>query len=68
MEISGLSPSKLGNGQEQYKKFRSWTLKKWFVQYDYRAIDGELFSCVCSTVAECREKRDSWLAKKGVSK
>lgn len=62
-----LNPSNLGNGQEQYKSFpfyRSRTSKKWFIQYDYRADDGELFSCVRPTVTECREARDAWLEKK----
>ena len=64
-ENQPLDPSNLGNGQEQYKKFQSRASKKWFVQYDYRASDGDLFSCVRPTVTECREARDAWLEKEG---
>lgn len=34
---------------------------KEYIQYDYRAESGELFSCVKSTLSECRQKRDEWL-------
>lgn len=30
-------------------------------QYDYRHIGGELFSCVASTLEECKNKRNLWL-------
>lgn len=33
-------------------------------QYDYRAPDGELFSCTAKSLEECRAKRDAWLAKR----
>ena len=32
-----------------------------YVQYDYKHINGELFSCVASTLEECRSKRNLWL-------
>lgn len=32
-------------------------------QYDFRAENGELFSTVAPTLAECRRKRDEWLSK-----
>lgn len=32
-----------------------------YFQYDYRHIGGELFSCVASTLEECRNKRNLWL-------
>lgn len=35
-----------------------------YFQYDYRHTDGELFSTVAKTLAECRCKRDEWIAKK----
>jgi hypothetical protein len=42
MRIRGnqpLSPSSLGNGQEQYQTFRSrGSSRKWFIQFDYRAL------------------------------
>ena len=33
-------------------------------QYDYRTESGELFACVKSTLAECRQKRDEWLSSR----
>nr|WP_092364122.1 DUF3873 family protein [Enterocloster lavalensis] len=30
------------------------------MQYDYRAEDGELFSCVRQSLEECRAARDRW--------
>lgn len=32
-----------------------------YVQYDYRASSGELFSCVRPTLEQCRQDRDDWL-------
>jgi len=34
------------------------------VQYDYRAPDGVLFSCVGKSLPICRARRDEWLAKR----
>lgn len=34
------------------------------VQYDYRHTDGELFSCVGSTLEDCRQRRNRWLSSK----
>lgn len=53
-----------GLGQEQYEEFPSWHARETNIQYDYRHTDGELFSTVARTLEECRERRDSWLAKK----
>lgn len=53
-------------GTEKYEKF-SWGLprkRKTSYQYDYRHIDGELFSCVAPTLEQCRTRRDEWLANK----
>lgn len=51
-------------GKEQYESFLRRVgvgySKKRFVQYDYRAPDGVLFSCVRRTLAECRKERDLW--------
>lgn len=33
-------------------------------QYDYRHTDGELFSCVKTSLEACREARDLWISKK----
>lgn len=53
-------------GSEQFEKFQTGfgRRKRTLVQYDYRASDGELFSCVAQTLEECRRKRDEWLLEK----
>ncbi len=53
-------------GTEQYEIFYTGyrTRRKKHYQYDYRHTDGELFSCVCATLKECRQRRDEWLNKK----
>lgn len=35
-----------------------------YFQYDYRYTDGELFSTIAKTLAECCRERDKWIAKK----
>ena len=53
-------------GQEQYETFMQKIgrkTKKYFA-YDYRHIDGELFSCVKPTLESCRAARDEWIATK----
>ena len=59
-----LNPQHLANGKEQYEKYYSSVLRKYLVQYDYRHTNGELFSCVKSTLDACRAARDQWLAKR----
>lgn len=63
MTVNGISTTQ--KGQEQYETFciNRRTRKK-AVQYDYRDLDGELFSCVRPTLKECRGQRDIWLMKK----
>ena len=41
-------------GTEQFEKFQTGfgRRKRTLVQYDYRASDGELFSCVAPTLEE----------------
>lgn len=53
-------------GQEQFEEFtrKVGRKRKKCVSYDYRHTDGELFSCVKSTLELCRAARDEWLAKK----
>ena len=53
-------------GNEQHEKFKMNGKQR--VQYDYRDIDGELFSCVKNTLGECRAARDRWLDKKNNAK
>lgn len=48
-------------GQEQYEYFES--RKRFFIQYDYRTPDGDLFSTVTETLAQAHAKRDEWIEK-----
>jgi len=50
-------------GTEQYEKCR--VAGSECFQYDYRHVDGRLFSCVRKTLEKCREERDKWLEKGG---
>jgi len=43
-------------GEEQYEEFSMGG--KTYVQYDYRDVDGKLFSCVAKTIEAARAKRD----------
>lgn len=49
--------------EERYEEFYSPTLRGVRVQYDYRTLDGKLFSCVALTLADARARRDAWIAK-----
>ena len=53
-------------GTERYENFElRWGIKaKKLIQYDYRHTDGELFSCVKTSLEACRAARDLWLSKK----
>ena len=52
-------------GEEKFVKFRSFAFRgRTFYQYDYRHTDGELFSTVAKTLAECRRRRNEWIEKK----
>lgn len=52
-------------GKENYTTFKPvYRPKQTFYQYDYRHTDGELFSTVAPTLAECRERKDEWLKKR----
>lgn len=65
MTINGVSTCATA-GAEKYEKYLSGSGRKrrTLVQYDYRHTDGELFSCVCATLEDCRKKRDEWLKRK----
>lgn len=53
------------NGTEKYEKFSTHSRKTpTAYRYDYRTSDGELFSIVRPTLAECRAERDKWLANR----
>ena len=65
MTINGVSTCTIA-GAEKYEKYQSGIGRKirTLVQYGYRHADGELFYCVCSTLEECRKKRDEWMKRK----
>lgn len=62
MTVNGVTTTKTP-GQEQYEKFsrKSGGKTKTYFSYDYRDLDGELFSCVKPTLEACREARDKWI-------
>lgn len=62
-----MNPKNLLPGEEQYEVFFSGIGKgkKEMVQYDYRAADGELFSCIRLSLETCRVARDKWLLASG---
>jgi len=61
-----MNPQNLINGQEQHEPFYSSVRRSYWVQYDYRHLDGELFSCVARTLEICIQKRNAWLNKKAI--
>jgi hypothetical protein len=61
-----LDPKNLKRGEEQYEEYCTVDTKDCRVQYDYRHIDGELFSCTATTLAKCRELKNKWLEEKGL--
>ena len=66
MTINGVSTCTEA-GTEKYEKFQSGfgRRKHILVQYDYRhPTNGELFSCVKTSLDECRAARDRWLTAK----
>lgn len=52
-------------GTENFETFYSafGRKRRRMVQYDYRHINGELFSCVRPTLEEARNARNIWLKK-----
>lgn len=59
-----LNPQNIGPQQEQHEYFKDRSIaKKRRCQYDYRARDGELFSCIKPTLEDCLQARDEWLLK-----
>jgi hypothetical protein len=67
-EQSMLDPKALGNNQEQHEEFTVRSNRKEVkrVQYDYRAANGQLFSCVACDLEAARQRRDKWLKDQGV--
>lgn len=60
-----LDPQNIGPQQEQHEIYKDRITKKRRCQYDYRARDGELFSCIKPTLEDCLQARDEWLLKTG---
>lgn len=63
-----LNPQSICNGQEQYEFFEVEHFVRrgkdtTRIQYDYRAENGKLFSCVAKSLEDTRAKRDQWLMK-----
>ena len=51
-------------GAENWERFQLPDRRnrlQWFVQYEYRHTNGKLFTCIKSTLAECRCARDRQL-------
>jgi hypothetical protein len=53
-------------GSEQYEEYYDRFARKNKVQYDYRTLDGKLFSCIASTIEEAQARKNTWLAKRGL--
>jgi hypothetical protein len=49
-------------GTEQYESYYSPIVKKNLIQYQYRAENGKLFSCVRPTLEKCQQLKDIWIA------
>lgn len=62
MTQNGISTT-LGAGQEKYETFNVARIGT-RVQYDYRAVDGALFSCCAKTLEEAHAFRDQWLKRR----
>lgn len=62
-----LDPKELKPYSEQFEEFVPSHLPKLpssiRVQYDYRSLEGKLFSCVAKTIDEAREKKRLWLLR-----
>ena len=61
-----LDPKNCKRGQEQYEYFHSFLTQGQKVQYDYRALDGELFTTVVTDLESAHAKRDAWLKTKTI--
>ena len=62
-----MEATQLQRGLFQWEEFKAVN-KKTYVQYDYRDMDGELYSVVKPTLEECRIARDEWLIMKSQKK
>lgn len=62
-DVQGVSTCPKGG--EQWEEYYSTASRRKMIEYDYRAPDGRLFSCVAKTLEAARAKRDAWLARGG---
>jgi hypothetical protein len=60
-----LNPKDIKKGESQYEVFFT-SRKVKMVQYDYRAENGQLFSCVRKSIKECMEAADRWMIENGI--
>jgi hypothetical protein len=58
-----LSSKNCKNGQSQHETYFDVRGKE-RIQYDYRDIDGELFSTVKNSLEDCQEAMVQWLKNK----
>lgn len=64
---NGISTTK-GLGEEKYLKCCLGAFRgEVYYQYDYRHLNGELFSTLRKKLEQCRQERDKWLQKKTVA-
>ena len=61
-DVKGCSTCPIG--KESYETFYSSSTKSNFVQYDFRDIDGELFSTIALDLDFARKMKNIWLQKK----
>ena len=58
-DINGCSTCQAGDEQYESFEYRGKTL----YQYDYRTPEGQLFSCIATSINEARLRRDNWLSQ-----
>ena len=62
-DVKGCSTAQ--EGQEHYESFVYG--RRNFVQYDYRDLNGKLFSCVASDLLTARMKRNQWIKENNIN-
>lgn len=57
-------------GKENYTTFNTKIGRKNVkrMQYDYRTLEGELFSCIGTNLEDCRRKRNEWISKNNLKR
>lgn len=67
-DVNGCSTCQVGEEHYEYFKPRVMARYDTMCQYDYRHTNGELFSCVRHTLAQCRQEMSEWLVNNGYEK